>query len=570
MNKEEIGKILEDITGVKNCQVDFVTDGQFGDYSSNVAMTTFGNNKLHTSKTKFKTPREYAEEIVNKLLKDKTIKKNFDKVEIAGPGFINFWLKKDILIDNLIQIDNEKEKFGQSNIGQNKLVIVEFSSPNIAKPFGVGHLRSTVIGDSIANLMEAVGYRVLRDNHLGDWGTQFGKVICAIKKWGDESEIEKSKNPVEELTKLYVKFHESSLEDEKLEDEARSWFKKLEDGDTEAKRLWKKCVDWSWIEFEKIYNLLDNKFYDGFNNGRGLGESFFETRMTPVIKELEENKLLKVGEKGAKLVFFEKDKYPPAMILKKDGATLYHTRDLATDKFRLEKFNPDFIINEVGNEQSLYFKQLFEIERLLGWFKEGQRVHVGHGLFLMNGKKMSTRAGKTVRLDEVLDEAIKRAEKLGNNDQKVAKQVGIGAIKYFDLSHHPLTNINFDWEKMFAMEGNSGPYIQYTYARTQSVISKFNKATKFKTSDNLREEELLILRKLSQFQEIIVDATKNYSPNVLCTYLYDLASKFNTFYNKHKIIGSENEDFRILLTFGVGQVLKNGLNLLGIDAPERM
>ena len=570
MIKEEIKKVLEKVTGVSNLQVDFVSEEQFGDYSSNVAMTSFGNNKLQTSKTKYKTPHEYAQEIITKLLKDEVIKKFFDKIEIAGPGFINFWLKKDILIDNLIQIDGKKEKSGQSDIGKNKLVIVEYSSPNIAKPFGVGHLRSTVIGDSIANLMEAVGYKVLRDNHLGDWGTQFGKVICAIKKWGDESEIEKSKVPVEELTRLYVKFHEASKEDEKLEDEARSWFKKLEDGDLEAKRLWKKCVDWSWIEFEKIYGLLDIKFYEGFNNGKGLGESFFETRMTSVIKELEKNKLLKVGEEGAKLVFFEEDKYPPAMILKKDGATLYHTRDLATDKFRLEKYDPSLIVNEVGNEQSLYFRQLFEIEKILGWFKEGQRVHVGHGLFLMDGKKMSTRAGKTVRLEDVLDEAINRAKNLGNNDQKTAEQVGIGAIKYFDLSHHPLTNINFDWEKMFAMEGNSGPYIQYTFARTQSLISKVKKLKKSNSLINLNNEELLILRKLSQFQEIIADAAKNYSPNILCTYLYDLASKFNTFYNKHKIIGSESEEFRILLTKGTGQVLKNGLNLLGIKSPVKM
>jgi len=292
--------------------------------------------------------------------------------------------------------------------------------------------------------------------------------------------------------------------------------------------------------------------------------------MASVIKELEKNKLLKVGEEGAKLVFFEEDKYPPAMILKKDGATLYHTRDLATDKFRLEKYDPSLIVNEVGNEQSLYFRQLFEIEKILGWFKEGQRVHVGHGLFLMDGKKMSTRAGKTVRLEDVLDEAINRAKNLGNNDQKTAEQVGIGAIKYFDLSHHPLTNINFDWEKMFAMEGNSGPYIQYTFARTQSLISKVKKLKKSNSLINLNNEELLILRKLSQFQEIIADAAKNYSPNILCTYLYDLASKFNTFYNKHKIIGSESEEFRILLTKGTGQVLKNGLNLLGIKSPVKM
>lgn len=552
--KDQITKVLEEVTGVKNPEVDFASNPDFGDYSSNIVLR---NKNLDPQK-----------------ITDNINKKDLPFTAKVVGKFINFWLKNDILIDNLMQISKQKDDFGKNDVGRGKTVIVEYSSPNIAKPFGVGHLRSTVIGDAIASLMEAVGYKVLRDNHLGDWGTQFGKVICAIKKWGNEAEIEKLDNPVEELVKLYVKFHEASKEDEKLEDEARSWFKKLEDGDTEAKRLWQKCVDWSWVEFDKIYKILGIKFYEDFNNGKGLGESFFVTRMKSVIEELEKNKLLEVGEEGAKLVFFANNKYSPAMILKKDGATLYHTRDLATDKYRLEKYNPDLIINEVGSEQSLYFKQLFEIEKLLGWFKDGQRIHVSHGLFLLDGKKMSTRAGKTVKLDEVLIEAVERAKKLGNSDNEVAKAVGIGAIKYFDLSHHPLTDINFDWEKMFAMEGNSGPYIQYTFARTQSVLAKTQKLKTEKTprlqGETLQLEELEILRKLSQFQGIIINASKNYSPNILCEYLYDLASKFNTFYQKHKIIGGENEELKILLTRGTGQVLKNGLSLLGISAPEKM
>ncbi len=550
--KVQITKVLEDITGVKNPQVEFASNEQFGDYSSNIAL-----------RDKSLNPEEIATKIND-------LKLNFS-AEVVG-RFINFRVKSDMLVNNLIQIDDEKENYGKSNIGQGKVAIVEYSSPNIAKPFGVGHLRSTVIGDSVANLTEAIGYKVMRDNHLGDWGTQFGKVICAIKKWGNEEVIEKSENPVTELVGLYVKFHDASKIDPKLDDEARAWFKKLEDGDTETKRLWQKCVDWSWVEFEKIYDLLGIKFDESFNSGRGLGESFFEARMAPVVKELEENNLLKVGEDGAKLVFF--DEMSPLMILKKDGTTLYSTRDLATDKYRLEKYNPDLIINEVGSEQSLYFKQLFEIEKVLGWYKEGQRVHVGHGLYLLDGKKMSTRAGKTVKLDEVLTEAIERAKKLGNTDPEAAKIVGIGAIKYFDLSHQPMTNINFDWDSMFSMDGNSSPYIQYTIARINSVLEKSshkdlninNKGNEL----NLSEEELSVLRKLAQFQEVVVTAAKSYSPNIVCNYLYDLASKFNTLYNAHKIIGSEEEEFRILLSKSVGQVLKNGLKLLGIEAPEKM
>lgn len=550
--KYQIAKVLSEITGFDDISVEFASDEKFGDYSSNVALK---NKELNL---------EDLVEKINKL--DLPFTSSF-----VG-RFINFSLKNDVLVNNLIAIDSTKEEYGKSNLGEGKLAIVEYSSPNIAKPFGVGHLRSTVIGDAVANLMESLGYKVMRDNHLGDWGTQFGKVICAIKKWGNEEDIEKSESPVEKLVNLYVKYHEESKIDPNLDDEARSWFKKLEDGDTETKRLWQKCVDWSWVEFEKIYDLLGIKFDESFNNGRGLGESFFESRMASIINELNEQKLLKVGEDGAKLVFFKEEiKLPPLMILKKDGTTLYSTRDLATDKYRLEKFNPELVINEVGSEQSLYFKQLYEIEKILGWYKDGQRIHVGHGLFLLDGKKMSTRAGKTVKLDEVLVEAIERAKKLGNTDNETAKQVGIGAIKYFDLSHHPMTNINFDWDSMFSMEGNSSPYIQYTVARINSLVAKGKSTENLKTEDiNLNDEETAVLRKLAQFQEVIVTAAKSYSPNIICNYLYDLASKFNTLYNKHKIVGSREEEFRLLLSKSTAQVLKNGLKLLGIEAPERM
>ena len=562
MIKIKITEILEEVSSIKDPQVEFSANEQFGDYSSNICL-----------RDKTLDIDEIIEEVNSQ---------NLDFLAEKLGRFINFRIKNDVLVNDLIQIDIKKEDYGKSNIGDGKTAIVEYSSPNIAKPFGVGHLRSTVIGDAIANLMEFSGYKVMRDNHVGDWGTQFGKVICAIKKWGNEQKIEKSENPVQVLVDLYVRYHEESKIDPKLDDEARLWFKKLEDGDIEAKRLWQKCVDWSWVEFDKIYKLLGIKFYTEFNNGRGLGESFFETRMKAVLSELEDKKLLEVGEDGAKLVFFTSTSggsaLPPLMIIKKDGATLYATRDLATDKYRLEKYNPNLIINEVGSEQSLYFKQLYEIEKLLDWYKEGQRIHVGHGLYMLDGKKMSTRAGKTVKLEDVLEEAIERAKKLGQKEDKpayaeaTARQVGIGAIKYFDLSHHPMTNINFDWDNMFAMDGNSSPYIQYTIARCNSVVLKgetFKNELRLQGL-TLQDEESSVLRKLSQFQEIIVTATKSYSPNILCNYLYELASKFNTLYNAEKIIGGENEEFKILLTKSTAQVLKNGLKLLGIEAPEKM
>ncbi len=557
--------------------VEATENADFGDYTANVALS-------------HKPPREYAESLVQKLKTDKELAKIVDRIEVAGPGFINFWLTGTILVNELGKIQKEKEKYGTSDSGRGKTAIVEYSSPNIAKPFTIGHLRSTIIGDAIANLLEATGYRVYRDNHLGDWGTQFGKMIYAIKTWGDETKIEKSKNPVKELVDLYVKFHEEAGKDEALEDAAREWFRRLETGDAEARRIWKKCIEWSFIEFDRIYGVLGVSFSKEFEGGRGLGESFFETRMKEVVDELKDKNLLKAGEDGAKLVFFEGDlpvqaeKYPPLMIIKKDGATLYATRDLATDKYRKEKYDPDLIINEVGSEQTLYFRQVFETEKLLGWFKDDQRVHVGHGLIRFKEGKMSTRKGNAIWMDEVIDEAVERAKKHGSETKKLAETVAVGALKYNDLKRDPATNIVFDWDEVLNMEGNSGPYLQYTVARANSVLAKANDISHiaYKSSvisHMLNEEELGVLRSLSRFSEIIAGAAKTYSPNLLCNYLYDLAQKYNSFYNKYRILSSsstseveqpQKSEFRVILTSATGQVLKNGLRLLGIGTPERM
>lgn len=549
--KDQIVKVLEKITGIKNTQVEFSSNEEFGDYSSNIAMK---NSDIDIDQLVTKINNEDLSFTTEKLGK-----------------FINFRLKKDILVDNLISIDSKKGNYGKNELGKDKLAIVEYSSANIAKPFTIGHLRSTIIGDAVANLLEYSDWKVLRDNHLGDWGTQFGKQIYAIQTWGKSINEEYT---VKELVDLYVKFHKEAEKDPSLEDKAREWFKKLENGDDEARAIWRKCVDWSYKEFDRIYDILDIKFSSEFENGRGLGESFFEDKIAGVIKELEAKKLLQIGEEGAKLVFFDAEKYPPAMILKKDGATLYHTRDLATDKYRLDKYKPDLVINEVGVEQTLYFRQLFEMEKELLWFKEGQRIHIAHGLIRFKDSKMSTRKGNVIWMEDILNEAIEKAKKIGSVEGKTAKQVAIGALKYNDLKRDPKTEIIFDWDEILNMEGNSGPYIQYTVARCNSVIAKQKRKdseVKFSTTNlSLNDEELLVLRKLSQFPEIIISASKNYSPNVLCTYLYELAQKFNTFYNKHKIIEGENEEFRLLLTSGIGQVLKNGLKLLGIKAPEKM
>lgn len=583
MFKSVIIKAIAKVTGIKETEIDLdiPENEKFGDYTSNIAMTMFSNfqnpNSNNQSKSKLqlsnpKNPRELAENLKAELVKDKEISRIVEKIEIAGPGFINFYLKTDVLIDVLTEIDAQKEKYGISKEKNNRLAIVEYSSPNIAKPFTIGHLRSTIIGGAVANLLEATGWRVLRDNHLGDWGTQFGKQIYAIKTWGDFSKIEKSDNPVKELVGLYVKFHEEAEKDPSLEDRARQWFKKLEEGDKEARELWQKCVDLSWLAFDKIYKLLGVKFNEEFNGGRGLGEAFFEDKMKPVIEELTKKKLLKEGKEGAKLVFFKGEKYPPAMVVKKDGTSLYHTRDLATDRYRKVTYSPDLIVNEVGLEQKLYFEQLYEMEKMLGWYKDEQRVHVGHGLIRFKEGKMSTRKGNVIWLEDVLNEAIDRAVKLGSEDKKTAEVVGIGALKWNDLKRDPKTDIIFDWGEMINMEGNSGPYLQYTYARAQSVLAKL-KTQKSKVKiepKDIKEVESLIVRYLSQFPEVIAFAAKTYSPNILCNYLYNLAQKYNTFYNSNRIIDSDNQEVRVEITKAVGQVLKNGLRLLGIEAPEKM
>lgn len=569
---ESANKITDAIVGaLKKCDFtfdDLVTlerpaDDNHGDFATNIAMILAKKNKDN--------PRKIAEKIVDELKKNKNLGKvvDLEKIEVAGPGFINFSLSNEFLVSQIHDIS--KENYGRNEWGNGKLAIVEYSSPNIAKPFTVGHLRSTVIGDAIANLLEFGGWKVLRDNHLGDWGTQFGKLIVAIKKWGKIEEIEKSDFPVKDLVDLYVKFHEEAEKNPELEDEARGYFKKLEDGDIEARSLWKKCVDWSWKEFSRVYNLLGVKHSEEFDHGRGLGEAFFEDKMSIVVKTLEEEKMLKEGKEGARLVFFENDKFPPIMIIKKDGATLYATRDLATDYYRKTVYKPDLIVNEVGAEQTMYFQQIIEVEKNLRWFGEGQRVHVGHGLYRLKEGKMSTRKGNVIWLDDVLKEAILRATKLSDaGDSEVAKVVGIGALKWNDLKGIARRDIVFDWDEMLTMKGNSGPYMQYVYARAKAILDKATSNAKVGDQVILELEEARVIKQLILFPGVVEKAASEFAPHLLATYLFELATKFNSFYNSHQVIGSDNEAFRLVLVKAVANVVKSGLKVLGIDTVEKM
>ncbi|MFH1971341.1 MAG: arginine--tRNA ligase [Patescibacteria group bacterium] len=559
MLKDLIIQALEKVSDSEKVEVSIPENDSFGDYSTNLAMIL--------SKKEGKKLVDVSSDIINKLQKDDSLKEYIEKIEFKS-GFINFWLKKEYLVQELKKIDIRKDEYGKNNLGNGKVVVIDYSAPNIAKRFSIGHLRSTIIGQAIYNLYEFLGYKAVGDNHLGDWGTQFGTLLAEI-------EIKKAKVDklsIDDLEKMYVEFNKKQDEDPELHERAKEWFKKLEEGDGQAREIWKKIVDISLEEFNKVYDLL------GVKIDYAYGESFYLDKMPEIIEELKRKKISKLSQ-GAEIVEFEN--MPPAMILKSDGTTTYFTRDLATIKYRIQNWDPEIIIYEVGSDQTLHFRQLFETVRKLGWIKNQELKHIGHGLYRFKEGKMSTRKGKTIKLEEILDLSVKKAKAIiGKSETSrelkeseindVSVKVGIGAIKYFDLMHQPASDIIFDWEKIFVLEGNSAPYLQYTYARINSVLEKADLKKEKDTNYELNDEETAVLRALIKFSDYILKAAKSYSPNVLCSYLFSLAQKYNTFYNKHKIIGGENETLKVLLTKSVGQVLNNGLNLLGIENPSRM
>lgn len=546
----------------------------FGDLSCNLAMMAF---KRHQDR--FASPMALAEELGARM-RQLDQGQLLTQVAVVKPGFINltvsdhYWLQ---LWQEQLASQNKLD-----NLGQGRTAIVEYSSPNIAKPFSIGHLRSTIIGESVANLLAASGYRVFRDNHLGDWGTQFGKQIVAIKKWGDEAAISASTEPVKELVALYVKFHEAAELDPKLEDEARAWFAKLEQGDPEARRLWQKCIDWSMIEFRRIYQYLGVEFTE--NNGLGYGESFFEDQLQDLVQEVLRTGLAKTGEAGATLIFYPNEEFTPLMIVKKDGSTLYATRDLATDRWRKDNpryRNPDgsppLVINEVGSEQSYYFQQLYRAEELLGWYQPGQRVHVKHGLYRFKEGKMSTRKGNVIWLQEVLDKAKSKAATLSQRTD-TAEVVSLAALKWNDLKRKSELNINFDWEEMLNLQGNSGPYMLYSYARARSILRKASSEQlaamdrqQWSTEQVLEPLERQLLMQLTAFSAQVAKATVEFAPHHLCNYLFELAATFNSFYNQLPILQAEAATaLRLKLTQHASQTIKQGLDLLGIKTLEQM
>jgi arginyl-tRNA synthetase len=513
------------------------------------------------SKELRKSPVFLAEELANKLNKD-----NYEKIE-AIAGYVNVFFKKEIVTQFVLkQIEEEKHNYGNSTLGKDKTIVIDYSSPNIAKPFGVGHLRSTSIGNAIKNISLKNGFKVISVNHLGDWGTQFGKIIYAYTKWGNEQDVKR--DPITELSKLYVKFHEEAKLDESLEDEARAVFKRLEDQNEYEMSLWTWFREVSLIEFQKTYDLLGINNFDSYD-----GEAFYNDKMDSVVEELKEKKLL-IKDQGAEVVYL--DDMPPALIKRSDGASLYITRDLATAFYRKNKYNFDESLYVVGNEQTLHFNQLKAVIDKMDYDFAKDMYHINFGLMLQDGKKMSTRQGKSVKLHGVLLEAIEMAKtyiapEIENRDE-LSKSVGIGAILFADLKNYRTNDIEFSLEEVLKFEGETGPYIQYTNARIMSLLRDKNLTSINSTETKISEHMWKIIMKLQEFPEIIQKAKINYDPSLVAKYSIDLAQIFNSFYGNEKIISHDQTqtNMNLVVCKSVSLILTESLRLLGISAPEKM
>jgi len=490
---------------------------------------------------------------------------DFEDVQTAGP-YINFFFNRKTLAKKLVwEVINQKKDFGKSKIGDKKKIVVEFSSPNVAKPFGIGHLRSTIIGNSIANICEFQGFKVVRLNYLGDWGTQFGRLLAGYEKFGSEKKLQKE--PIKHLLNIYVKANKKIYEKK-----SREWFKKLEEGDRKALMLWKIFKELSLDEFEDVYKLLGIKF------DSSLAESMYNKKMRKVIEELKEKKLLKKSE-GALMVDLKKYSLGNCLIEKSDGTTLYATRDLASAIDRYKKYKFERMVYEVGQEQKLYFKQLFKILELMGYEWAKNCVHVDHGLYLgKDGKRLATRKGKTIFMRDILDETIslakkeikKRAPKIKKEElEKRALKIAIAAIFYGDLKNNRINNVVFDIKRFISFEGDTGPYVLYSYARASSILRKTKNTGKFEVYD-LESKEIELVRKLLQFPEIVSNAYRSMNPSVIANYSYQISQLFNEFYHACPVIGSKQETFRLALVEAFRQVLKNATHLLGINVLEEM
>lgn len=550
LKNEEIYRMLE-----------YPPDDNMGD----VALPCF---KL--SKVLRKSPTQIAEELVKDIPADPKI----ERVESVS-GYLNFFLNREEFIKDVISTAlNQQNRYGSRDLGKGKNIVIDYSAPNIAKPFHVGHLRSTVIGNSLYRIFQFLGYNSIGINHLGDWGTQFGKLIVAFKRWGSKKSIENG--GIKELMDIYVKFHEEAEKDHSLEDEARDWFVKMENGDKEALQLWQWFKDISLNEFNKVYDLLGIKF-DSY-----AGESFYEDKMPPVIEELKGKNLLTESQ-GALIVDLKEYDMPPCLIVKKDGSTLYTTRDITAALYRKKEYDFEKCIYITASAQSLHFNQWFKVIELMGYDWYDKLVHVPFGLVSLGGEKLATRKGKVVLLEDILSKAMEKTlsiieEKNPNLEDKekkdIARQMGVGAVIFSDLSNNRIKDISFSWDEILNFDGETGPYVQYTHARTCSLLKRAGENVKPNFDPKLlsTKEEFQLVKTLYFFPDRVISAMKDLEPSIITRYLVDLAQDFNRFYHEHSILVEDKalRNARLSLVLAVKYCLANGLRLIGLDAPRRV
>ena len=556
--KEIIAEAIRKLGVEAEILVERPSDESRGDFACNVAL-------VEGRKTG-KNPRELAEEYVEKLKQDKKLELVVDKVEVAGPGFINFWIRDAYLSLAMNVVETAKDTLVTEMTG--KKVLVEYSSPNIAKRFSVGHLRSTIIGQAIYNLYKACGATVTNDNHLGDWGTQFGMIVAAV----EEENLDISGMSIGELEELYVRFNKRIEDYPELKDKAREAFARLEAGDENARKIWQMSIAVSMKEFEEIYKKLGVIFENQY------GESFFEALMPEIIAQAKEKGVAVEGEKGAWIVKFEEDGkelMPPAMLVKGDGSTTYFTRDLATIKQRITdpKLISDLYVYEVGGEQRLHLRQVFAAAKKL-WPKEtdGVRfVHLAHGMLTLPEGKMSTRKGNTIKLEDLINKAGDEAREYVKNEEVDVDRMAINAIKYNELRRSPGMDYVFTWEEALSMTGNSAPYINYAYVRAKKIVG--DRPTSHEASRGKFEgEEINLARWLMRYLEgeIVEEAAKNFAPQLVCAYLFETAKRFNAFYDSNPVLGDPREKERLVLVKSVAEIIKSGMALLGIQVVEKM
>lgn len=544
---------------LKPVEITIATNEKFGDYQCNFAMI---NSKIIGD-----NPRNIAENIKNNFLYGAVV----EKLEVAGPGFINIFLSNKFLSETINKIG---EKYDFSFLNTKGDVVIDFSSPNIAKRMHIGHLRSTIIGESISRIYKYLGYNVVADNHIGDWGTQFGKLIVGYRKWLNQEAYKT--NPIEELERVYVKFSDEADENPALEDEARAELKKLQDGEEENTKLWKEFIEASLQEYNKLYKRLDIHFDTYY------GESFYNDMMGDVLKELVDKNIAK-DDQGAKVVFFnEEDNLYPCIVQKKDGAYLYSTSDIATIKFRKNTYDVNKLVYLTDSRQQDHFKQVFKITDMLDWNIE--KHHIWFGIIRFADAILSTRKGNIIKLEELLDEAHTRAYNIVNEKnsslseeekQNIAEIVGTSSVKYADLSQNKQSDIMFEWDKILSFEGNTAPYLLYTYARIQSILRKVEeqgldlKDIELNLTNNFERN---LANHLLNLPISVLKSAETFKPNLIADYLYELSKKLNTFYNNCPILNQEENILktRALLIKKTGEVLKEGLALLGISVLNKM